>query len=24
LKTLNDGYTPTSYDGGVSPITSRK
>jgi cytochrome c peroxidase len=24
LKTLNDGYTSKSYDGGVAPITSRK
>jgi cytochrome c peroxidase len=24
LKTLNDGYAPVSYDGGVSPITSRR
>ena len=24
LKTLDDGYAPVSYDGGISPITSRK
>jgi cytochrome c peroxidase len=24
LKTLNDGYTPATHDGGISPLTSRK
>ncbi|HXM07552.1 MAG TPA: hypothetical protein VN936_08805, partial [Candidatus Acidoferrum sp.] len=24
LKTLNDGYAPKSYDGGVSPLTGRR
>jgi cytochrome c peroxidase len=24
LKTLNDGYSPKSYDGGISPLTGRR